>query len=72
MTNIVIERDNLTEIMQEWLTAQGVQSGEKLEIVFLEGEAIVRPQSTRHADLEKWLDEVTRKYDNVLRRLADS
>ena len=72
MANIVVERDNLAKIMQEWLTAQGVQSGEKLEIVFLEGEAIVRPQSVRHAELDKWLDEATRKYDNVLRRLADS
>ena len=58
--------------MQERLTAQGVQSGEKLEIVFLEGEAIVRPQSVRHAELAIWLDEATRKYDNVLCHLVDS
>lgn len=72
MTNLVIERDNLTKIMQEWLAALGIQAGERVEVIFLPGEAIVRPQSVQNAELEAWLDEVTRRYDSVLRRLADS
>ena len=72
MTNLVVEQDNLAKIMREWLTAQGVPTDGRVEIIFLDGEALVRPQSARHAELDKWLDEATRKYDSVLRRLADS
>ncbi len=72
MTNLVIESDNLATVMQEWLKAQGIQTGEKLEVVFLPGEAIVRPQSAERTELDQWLTETARKYDSVLRRLADS
>ncbi len=72
MTNLIIERDSLTKIMQEWLSAQGIQPGEKVEVVFLPGEAIVRPQSARHAELDEWLKTAAQKYDRVLRRLANS
>ncbi len=72
MTNLVIESDNLAKVMQEWLNAQGVQTTEKIEIVFLEGEMLVRPQSAHHAELDEWFDEAAHKYGSVFRRLADS
>jgi len=72
MTNLVVEQDNLTQVMHEWLSAQGVPANEKIEIVFLEGELLVRPRSSRHAELDAWFDEAARKYDSVFRRLAES
>ncbi len=71
MTNLVVEQDNLAKIMREWLAAQGVPTDERIEIIFLDGEALIRPQPARHADLDKWLDEAMLKYDSVLRRLAE-
>ncbi len=72
MTNLVIERDNLAKVLQDWLVAQGIQTNEKIEIVFLEGEMLVRPQSAHHVELDEWFAQTARKYDSVLRRLADS
>ena len=61
MTSLVVERDGLTKIMQEWLAALGIRAGEKVEVIFLSGEAIVRPQSVQNAELDAWLDQATRK-----------
>ncbi len=72
MTNMVIERDSLIKMMEDWLNALGVHEGDRLEVIFLPNEVIVRPQSERQVELDAWLDEATRKYDSVLRRLATS
>ncbi len=72
MTNLVVDQDNLTQVVRDWLNAQGVPTNEKIELVFLEGEMIVRPQSARHAELDRWFEEAARKYESVFRRLADS
>ncbi len=72
MANLVVERDNVLNVVQEWLAATGVQKNEKVEVTFLHGEVIIRPQSEKRAELDAWLDEATRKYDSVLKRLAVS
>ena len=72
MANLIVERDNLVNVMQEWLVAIGVQKEEKLEVTFLQGEVLIRPQSEQRAELDAWLDETTRKYDSLLKRLAVS
>ena len=72
MTNLVTERDGLFKMMEEWLEALGVRAEDKVEVVFLPQEVIIRPQSAQHAELDAWLAETSKKYDSVLRRLADS
>jgi hypothetical protein len=72
MTNLVIERNSLSKMMEEWLKAIGVREEDRLEVVFLPSEVIIRPQSTQHAELDAWLEQATQKYASVLRRLADS
>ncbi len=72
MANLVVERDTLIKLMEDWLAALGVREGDKLEVTFRESEVIVRAQSEDQAELDRWLDEATRKYDSVLRRLAAS
>lgn len=72
MTNLTVERDNLLKMMQEWLTALGLKEGERLEVIFLPKEVIIRPQTPESIELDAWLDQATRKYDAVLRRLATS
>jgi hypothetical protein len=37
-----------------------------------EDSMVIRPQSAEHAELDEWLDQVTRQYDSVFRRLAVS
>ncbi len=70
MADLVVERDSLIKMMEDWLAALGIREGDKLEVTFRASEVIVRTQSERHADLDTWLDGAIRKYDRVLRRLA--
>ncbi len=72
MSSLVIERERLVKLMEEWLVESKIKEGDRLEIIFQSNEVIIRPQSKEHADLEEWLDEATRKYDSVLKRLATS
>ncbi len=72
MTNLVVDRKRLVQVMDEWLLALGVGEGDKLEIVFLPHQVIVGPESAEHAELDAWLSQFKQKHDNVLRRLADS
>ncbi len=72
MTNLVVERAHLSQMMEEWLKALGVGESDRLEVVFLSQEVIIRPQSPRNAELDEWLEQAGKKYDKLLRRLADS
>ncbi len=72
MTNLVVERAQLNRMMEEWLKALGVGESDRLEVVFLSQEVIIRPQSPRNAELDEWLAAAGKKYDRVLHRLADS
>ena len=72
MTNLVVERENLNRMMEEWLGTLGVREGDKVEVTFQADKVIIRPQSAKIAELDAWLDEATRKYDSVLKRLAVS
>ncbi len=72
MTNLVVQREKVPSIVEEWLKALGVKEKEKIEVVFLDGEVILRPQTAHHAELDAWLDEMTKKYNDVLTRLSVS
>ena len=72
MTKLVIERENLVKVMDEWLQKMRVDQGDKLEVTFQADKMVIHPQSAKMADLDAWLDEATRKYDSVLKRLAAS
>lgn len=72
MRKLVIERENLVKMMDEWLQKLRVDQGDKLEVTFQADEMVIHPQSVNMADLDAWLDEATLKYDSVLKRLAAS
>lgn len=72
MTHLVVERDSLMKMMEDWLQALGVQADDKVEVMILPSEVIIRLESKELKELDAWLDEATRKYDSVLRRLAAS
>lgn len=52
MTNLVVERAQLSKMMEEWLKALGIGESDRLEVVFLSQEVIIRPQSSRNAELD--------------------
>ncbi|OQY98176.1 MAG: hypothetical protein B6D41_02660 [Chloroflexi bacterium UTCFX4] len=72
MSNLVIERDTLIQMMEDWLNQLRVAPTDRLQVMVSEDSMVIRPQSAEHAELDEWLDQVTRQYDSVFRRLAVS
>jgi bifunctional DNA-binding transcriptional regulator/antitoxin component of YhaV-PrlF toxin-antitoxin module len=72
MSSLIIERERLVKLMEEWLAESKIKEGDRLEITFQSNEVIIRPQSKEQVNLRRWLDRATRKYDTVLKRLATS
>ena len=72
MSNLVIERETLIQMMEDWLNQLRVAPSDRLEVLVSDEAMVIRPQSTEHAELDEWLDQVTRQYDSVFRRLAVS
>ena len=66
------KRDKFLDMMQEWMNVPGVTEKGKLEVLFLHSEVIIRPHSPQREELNAWLDDATRRYGDVLERLANS
>lgn len=72
MKSVVVERDKFLEMMREWTDVPGVTENGKLEILFLSNEVIIRPHDPQRRELNAWLDDATKRYGDVLERLANS
>lgn len=72
MSNIVVERDILIQMMEDWLNQLKVSPHARLQVMVSDETMVIRPQSAQEAELDEWLDQVTRQYDSVFRRLAVS
>lgn len=72
MSNLVIERETLMQMLEDWLNQLRVAPSDRLEVIVSDDTMVIRPQSAENAELDEWLDQVTREYDSVFRRLAVS
>ena len=72
MSNIIVERETLIQMMEEWLNQLRVAPHDQLQVLVSDQSMTIRPQSANEAELDEWLDQATRKYDSVFRRLAVS
>ena len=72
MTSVVVEREKLLDMMQEWMNIPGVTEKGKLEVLFLQGEVVIRPHDPQRRELNAWLDDAVKRYSDVLERLANS
>lgn len=72
MSNLVIERETLIQMVEDWLNQLRVAPTDHLQVMVSEETMVIRPQSAKDAELDEWLDQVTRQYDSVFRRLAVS
>ena len=65
--SLVIERENLPAVVQGWLDAVGLGQQELVELVFTEGELVLRrPLSP---ELRDWARAVVDEYDRNFREL---
>lgn len=66
--SFTIERENLPEVVQGWLRAVGLGEEELVELIFTEGEVLLRrPMSP---ELRAWAKGVSDKYDKAFRKIA--
>ena len=71
-TSMVIDQEKFPQVLREWLSASGVAQNTPIELHFLDNEVIIRPQSAERQALREWLESATRRYDTLLKRLAEA
>ncbi|MBA3470871.1 MAG: hypothetical protein H0T53_14630 [Herpetosiphonaceae bacterium] len=65
--SLVIERENLPKVVQGWLDAIGLDAHDTVELVFSEGELVLRkPLSPQ---LRQWAKGIVDTYDREFREL---
>lgn len=65
--SFTIERENLPEVVQGWLRAAQLDQHETVELIFTEGEVLLRRPSS--PQLREWAQGVTDRYDQAFRDL---
>ena len=65
-----VEQEDLAPTLKAWLIASDIPLTMPLELFFLPGEVIIRPQPPEQQELIEWFDGFRQRYDDVLRRLA--
>ena len=66
----IVEQEELAQTLDDWLTASNVPPTMPLELFFLPGEVVIRPQPSEQQNLIEWFGGFRQRYDDVLRRLA--
>jgi len=67
----IVEQEELAQTLKDWLVANDVPPVTPLDLFFLPGEVIIRPHFSDQQDLLEWLESCYRRYDGLLRRLAN-
>ena len=65
--SLVIERENLPKVVQGWLDAIGLDAHDTVELVFTEGELVLRKPLS--PELRRWAKGVVDSYDREFQEL---
>lgn len=66
--SFTIERENLPEVVQGWLRAARIDSDELIELIFTDGEVLLRKPAS--PQLREWARGVSDRYDKAFRELT--
>jgi len=66
--SFTIERENLPEVVQGWLRAAKLDADEVVELIFTEGEVLLRRPTS--PQLREWARGVGDRYDKAFRELT--
>jgi hypothetical protein len=72
INTLTVEPENLPGVLQEWLTANGLETSTTWELFFLPHEVVLRPKSESAQELEEWWGSFKNKYDETMQKLANS
>jgi len=66
--SFTIERENLPDVVQGWLRAANLGDNELIELIFTEGEVLLRKPTS--PQLREWARGVSDRYDKAFRELT--
>lgn len=66
--SFTVERENLPEVVQGWLRAAKLDSHETVELIFTDGEVLLRRPAS--PQLRTWAEGVADRYDQAFRGLV--
>lgn len=66
--SFTVERENLPEVVQGWLRAARIDSDELIELIFTDGEVLLRKPAS--PQLREWARGVSDRYDKAFRELT--
>jgi len=66
--SFTVERENLPDVVQGWLRAANVTDGELVELIFTDGEVLLRRPAS--PQLREWARGVADRYDRAFRELT--
>jgi hypothetical protein len=66
--SFTLERENLPEVVQGWLRAASIGDDELVELIFTEGEVLLRRPTS--PQLREWARGVADRYDKTFRDLT--
>lgn len=70
MVSKIVERKDLPQTLEDWLVANNMPLSTPLELFFLPGEVVIRPQPDSQQEILEWFESFRQRYDDVLRQLA--
>lgn len=65
--SFTVERENLPEVVQKWLKAVNLGESDLVELIFTEGEVLLRKPSS--PQLRAWARSVSDRYDEAFKDL---
>ena len=65
--SFTIERENLPEVVQNWLKAVNLGESDLVELIFTEGEVLLRKPAS--PQLREWARGVSDRYDRTFKEL---
>ena len=65
--SFTVERENLPEVVQNWLKAVNLGESDLVELIFTEGEVLLRKPSS--PQLRAWARSITDRYDQAFKEL---
>lgn len=66
-----VKKEELNQILEQWLKDGDLPATTTLQLYFLPGEIIIRPSSPEEQELTEWFDSFRQRYDETLEKLAE-
>lgn len=71
MATITVERKEVIALLEDWMQHVG-EGADKLEVMVLPHEVVIREPNERVAQFDSWIDDYFARRESLMKRLADA